>query len=162
MKNKIKDFFSNRKKRRAVIAVTALLVVMGITAYVLAAPSFRSPYSDATNYACVCPARFVFPDDTTVYAPQVNYTIPNTSVDNGKNALFVSAANAANPKLKTALDLVGIPIVNDQYQMFNSGSIKPNFFIGFKLTGSGGYDLYPSNLRPITDEDNEEKPITTH
>jgi hypothetical protein len=151
LKNKIKDFFSNRKKRRAVIAVTALLVVMGITAYVLAAPSFRSPYSDATNYACVSPARFVFPDDTTVYAPQVNYTIPNTSVDNGKNALFVSAANAANPKLKTALDLVGIPVVNGQYQMFNSGSIKPGFFIGFKLTGTGGYDLYPSNLRPITD-----------
>ncbi len=151
MKNKIKDFFGNRKKRRAVIAITALLVVMGITAYVLAAPSFRSPYSDATDYACVSPARFVFPDNTIVYAPQVNYTIPNTSVDNGKNALFVDAANAASPKLKTALDLVGIPVVNEQYQMFNSGSINQKFFIGFKLTGSGGYDLYPSTRRPITD-----------
>ena len=54
-----------------------------------------------------------------------------------KKRLVVSAANAANPKLKTALDLVGIPVVNGQYQMFNSGSIKPNFFIGFKLTGQG-------------------------
>jgi hypothetical protein len=150
LKEKIKKFYTER--RRAVITVTALLIVFGITAYVLAAPSFSSPYSDATEYACVSPARFVFPDNTIVYAPQVNYTIPNTNIDNGKNALFVSAANAANPKLKTALDLVGIPIVNNQYQMFNSGSIKPGFFIGFKLTGTGGYDLYPSNLRPITDE----------
>ena len=58
---------------------------------------------------CLClPGQIHVPDDTTVYAPQVNYTIPNTNVDNGKNALFVST-NAANPKLKTALDLVGYP-----------------------------------------------------
>lgn|GEM_PF-4264946 len=162
MKNKIKDFFSNKKKRRAVIAITALLVVTGITAYVLAAPGFISPYSDAKDYACVSPARFVFPDNTIVYAPQVNYTMPDKNVDNGKNALFVDAATAASSRLKTALDLVGIPVVNGQYQMFNSGSIKPNFFIGFKLTGSGGYDLYPSNLRPITDASKRREAYDVH
>lgn len=150
IKSKFKQLFGNKK--RVAVIIAALLIIAGIATYVLAAgPSFKSPYSDATQYGAELPARFTFPDSTSdanrEFVPQIGWVVPGQYTDNGKNSAFVSSCSQ---KLQNYLNAAGAKTNQNQYMLYDSGN--NGFFIGFKQTGSGAFTLYPSTCNPNTKE----------